>query len=287
MAISALSLRLDGAEVVRTAAGWRGLIHTAFEHGVNAFEIVRPSGILAQGVAEAMAAVERRLVFLALRLTDAADTSRVIGDLGDLITRTGVNYLDLVSVEQAERPGVLPDALRMLKDEGRARTLGVAGEGDAVTAHVEAGAFDTVITSFSLLSGWRERHTVRTAMDRHMAVIGCDPFPPEVSRLAEAAHVHAKPGWFSKPVALKDAGSYAFLDRTQGWTSEQICVAYAMTEPSLASVQICVEHSDDLEALTGITERDLPAAVSAQIEMARFSAEREAGTERRATRRSA
>ena len=42
-----------------------------------------------------------------------------------------------------------------------------------------------------------------------------------------------------------------------------------------------VEQIEQLEALAGITERDLPAAVAAQIELARFSAERAAGSERR------
>ena len=37
---------------------------------------------------------------------------------------------------------------------------------------------------------------------------------------------------------LAGAGTYAFLENTRGWKSEEICLAYALTEPCLASVQI-------------------------------------------------
>jgi len=50
------------------------------------------------------------------------------------------------------------------------------------------------------------------------------------------------------------------------------------------SLDFLAEHLSDL---AGVTERDLPPAVSAQIEMARFSAERASGVERRQVRRTA
>ena len=120
-----------------------------------------------------------------------------------------------------------------------------------------------------------------------MAVIGCEPHPGAAAALAEAAGAAAKPGWFAKPKPLAGVGSYAFLDLTPGWSAEQLCVGYALTEPALATVQTEVRDREHLTMLAEITERVLPAAVSAQIEMARFSAEQASGDERRSIRRSA
>jgi len=153
--------------------------------------------------------------------------------------------------------------------------------------HVEAGAFDALITSFNILSGWRERHMVRTAMERNIAVIGRDPCPTDAASLARDGGARPKAGWFARPDPLAGVGSYAFLEATPGWSAEQLCLGYALTEPSLATVQMTVDGPKHLGSLSEITERDLPAAISAQIEMARFSAERSAGSERRATRRTA
>ena len=66
-------------------------------------------------------------------------------------------------------------------------------------------------------------------------------------------------------------------DRRRGWSAEQICLAYALTEPALASVQMPALDREHLADLAGVPERRPARAVSAQIEMARFSAERTAG----------
>ena len=47
--------------------------------------------------------------------------------------------------------------------------------------------------------------------------------------------------------------------------------AYALTEPSLATMQITSQQARRLEGLASVAERDLPAGLSSRIEMARFS----------------
>jgi len=121
-----------------------------------------------------------------------------------------------------------------------------------------------------------------------MSVIGCDPSPGDVSALIEGADEASKPGWFKQSSPLAGVGTYRFLRLTTGWSPEQLCLGYAFTEPALATVQVRVADREHLTTLAEVAERDLPAAISAQIEMARFSAERASGVERRsAMRRSA
>ena len=65
---------------------------------------------------------------------------------------------------------------------------------------------------------------------------------------------------------------YTFLHTTADWTAEEICLAYALTEPTLASVQIEPDNIIHMQALADVAERELPPGLPAQIEMSRFSA---------------
>nr|QQZ51465.1 hypothetical protein JKL49_10895 [Phenylobacterium glaciei] len=77
----------------------------------------------------------------------------------------------------------------------------------------------------------------------------------------------------SSAPTLAGAGTYAFLHHTHGWTAEEVCLAYALTEPAFASVQVEQFRAESIERLALITDKDLPTGVAAQIEMARFSAD--------------
>ncbi|MBP7649752.1 MAG: hypothetical protein KA744_07890, partial [Phenylobacterium sp.] len=72
---------------------------------------------------------------------------------------------------------------------------------------------------------------------------------------------------------LAGAGTYAFLHQTHGWSAEEVCLAYALTEPAFATVQVEQFRAEAIERLALITDKDLPTGVAAQIEMARFSAD--------------
>jgi hypothetical protein len=78
-----------------------------------------------------------------------------------------------------------------------------------------------------------------------------------------------------KPKAgpLAGAGTYAFLNNTPGWTSEQICMAYVLSDVSIATIMVDPSSTQHLQDLAAVADREIPLAVSAQVEMARFSAE--------------
>ena len=166
--------------------------------------------------------------------------------------------------------------MQRLKDRKLVKNLAAAGTEEQLEPFVAEGFFDAIITPFSLLSAWRDRHLIRTALERQMGVIVCDPCPEQLAPLVEQARAHARPGFFRRLHPLAGAGSYAFLASTPGWSAEQICIAYALTEPAVASVQMEATGRKHLTQLAEATARDLPAAVSAQIEMARFSIEKRA-----------
>jgi aryl-alcohol dehydrogenase-like predicted oxidoreductase len=174
---------------------------------------------------------------------------------------------------------VPPETLALLQEmrtSGRVRMLGVAG-GDATERHLDSGVFDVLATSFNIKSGWRERNRLKRAFQADMPIIGCEyqPFTPS----AQAERIKpAGPLGLGRllgggaPKAAKLAKSpYAFLEDSNGWTAEEICLGYALTEPSLTTVQTTTQDPDHLHRLALVTDRDLPTGISAQIEMARFS----------------
>jgi aryl-alcohol dehydrogenase-like predicted oxidoreductase len=281
MALSVLSLELSGEDDRRKSADWRDLVHAAFEEGVNAFEIVSPSPALMTGFAEAVEAVRRSLLFIGLRADPSVDAPRFQAWVRQVIAEGRLGYVDMLTLNAgAVANEELLAAAILLKEADVARRLAVTGSGELVEQDVVSDLFDALITPFSLLSGWRDRNLVRQSMERQMGVIGRDPFPQALEALMESAEQKAKPGWFKKAPPLAGVGTYAFLGRTHGWTAEQICLAYALTEPSLASVQMPLTDRKHLALLASVTERDLSSAVSAQIEMARFSTDEEAARRR-------
>lgn len=286
MAVSVLSLELNGENDRHKPSDWRDIVHAAFEEGVNAFEMVNPSPALMTGFAEGVQAVRRSLLFIGLRADPSIDGPRFQAWVRQVIAEGRLGYIDMLALNAGVTANEeLLAAAILLREADVARQLAVAGAGELILEDVASDLFDAIISQFSLLSGWRDRNLVRQAMERQMGVIGRHPCPPELEALLESAQQKAKPGWFKKPQPLAGVGTYAFLGSTPGWSAEQLCLAYALTEPSLATVQMAATDRKHVVQLAGVTDKDLPSAVSAQIEMARFSADaaaRESDARRRA-----
>jgi aryl-alcohol dehydrogenase-like predicted oxidoreductase len=203
-----------------------------------------------------------------------------------VLARTGFPYLDSIILDDPVSAELSPYALGKLKafrETGRVRLLGVAGHDDAMDAYITTQAFDILCTPFSLVSGWRERMRLKSAIENDMAILGYDYYPSRFQRGAMASERPAKTSLSGgKAHPLAGAGTYAFLEKTRGWTPETICLAYALTEPSLASVQITTDRPEHLAAMAQIVELELPPGCAAQIEMARFSAGENVARARRA-----
>lgn len=286
MAISAVTLRL--ADHPRMSGkDWRNLIFTALETGINSFEVHGSSNALLEGVGESLTTIERRLLFVGWRLRSSGEllSAQAIHDVVDVaVERCGLSHVDLVTVDDpgGAFPPTAMAALMGLRQSGLIRSLGLASRGESQDRHLATGMFDALASPFNLSSGWAERNRIRAAVARDVAVIGED-FWPQAIREREARPIFKKPSlWRRRTDPLANLGGYDFLDSTPGWTGQELCLGYALTEPSLATVQVITTKRDKLEALASVVERDLPTGCAAQIEMARFSAEQAAGTKRRA-----
>jgi hypothetical protein len=285
MAVSALTLRLAESSRLR-ANEWRALIFTALENGINSFQVEGDSPELLKGAAEAFASVERHLLFLTWRIRgDAAVLGQQAVDslLQSAFETLALDYLDLVLINDPLAPALPPAfeaGLRALVEGDALRGLGVASRGDIDPRLLKSGLVTAISSPFNLSSGWAERNRIRHASTHDFAVIGEDFWPQALREGGEIAG--PKPSlWRRRSDPLADMGGYEFLHATQGWAGEDICLGYALTEPSLSTVRITADTRADVERLAAVVERDLPNGVCAQIEMARFSAqEREKATNR-------
>ena len=287
VAVSAISLRLEDQPRLR-AGDWRNLVYAALENGINTFEVDGVSPALIDGAAEAFGSVERRLLFINWRLRargEAALNAQAVHALIDqALARTGLGYLDVATWDDPDTnpcSAKTVEHLKALRAARRVRLLGVAGAGERFDQYAATGVFEAMATPFNLASGWAERNRVRLAMSREMAVIGQD-YWPEALREDKRAFLPKPSPWRRRVDPLAGVGGYDFLHNTHGWSAQQICLAYALTEPSLATVQITADSPAQIEALAAVAERELPTGCAAQIEMARFSAQQAERNQRHA-----
>lgn len=263
LVVSAVSLLLDGAQR-HSAREWRNLVSAAMELGVNGFEFSAESPALIEGAGEALAEIERELLFISWRpRTLAAEPGETVEAF---LARTGLGYVDLLSFDGSPPPA---EPLQRLRYSRRARAFGLTGDDDETDLLITSQGFDALTTGYSPVSGWKDRNRLKTAAARDMAVIARDVWP-EAMRPKKSLLGPRKLGTKAHPLA--GIGGYRFLDDTPGWTAEEICMAYVLTEPAITTVRVELDRIDHLERLAEVPDRDLPTGVSAQIEMARFSA---------------
>jgi aryl-alcohol dehydrogenase-like predicted oxidoreductase len=281
--VSSLSLGLFEDPARTRPEQWTKYVYAALEHGINTFEIRGRSPAIADGLAQALQTVDRSLVFVIWRIgrlpPGAApvrdfSAAAINGQIRSILARTGLGHIDVAMLDdpgETELPPDGLDALLELKSAGAVHFVGVSGTDDtAIDAYISTGRFDAIGASFNLTSGWRERNRVRAAVQRDMVVVGYDPYPAEFHRAVTEALKKGK-GLFGRGRSpLDGVGTYAFLDTTPNWSGEQICLAYAVTEPALATVQVAAPPIEKLDDLVAAVDRELPPGLSAQIEMARF-----------------
>lgn len=287
--ISNLTLTLGASALSHGPAAVRELIYSAMEAGVNSFHLDTADPVLAEAVGQGLSTIDRKLVSVTLAL-GRGDGRRgserdfsaegMTAAIDRALQVSNLQWIDLALLEQPrvdELPQASLNALKALRTAGQVRLLGVRGDGEVMDTYVSTNAFDVLATPLHANSHWMIRSRVRAARERDMAVLAYDVFPEELQTDKKAASLHEpRKGLFdfarkgrSKSDPLAGAGTFAFLHRTHGWNAEDICLAYALTDPSVSSVLVDADDPERLATLAAVPERDLPPGLAAQIEMAR------------------
>ncbi len=283
-AVSAISLALTDTQKRMGPHDWVRVVYNALENGVNTFEIVGQDPNMLDGLGEALKVLDRHLVFVALRLGVAGhkqldfSSENLARSVEAVLARTGIEYLDAVLLDEPGEDSLTPEALATLKalrSAGRARAIGISGENPSVDAYISTKQFDVLALPYNLTSGWTTRNRIRAALDHGMTVIGYGFYPEEMHQPEGPAipFLTKRTLLGPRPTAvnpLAGAGTYTFLHETNGWSAEAICLAYALTQPALATIQLTTDQAERLAELAEITEKEMPPGLASRIEMARF-----------------
>jgi aryl-alcohol dehydrogenase-like predicted oxidoreductase len=289
VSVSIVALVIDDRAGQRGPEGLSELVYAAMEAGVNTFHIETLAPELLQAMGQCLAAVERQLVFISLRLglrpgrtglTRDFSAESLSGTIVQALQHMNLGHLDLALVDEPgedEFPIAALTALKTLRTTGRVSQLGIGGAHDAMDIYLETGAFDVLATPFHLQTGWKERNRLKTASRMDLGVVAYDYFPDVFQKAATTPGTPKKRGLFGAAIAreepnpLEGAGTYAFLHQTRNWTAEELCLAYAIMEPTVSTVLIRAPDLERLAQLASVPDRDLPPGMAAQVEMARFS----------------
>lgn len=268
LTVSAVALAL-GARPESEAARVR-LVYAALESGINGFELREPGAAKALG--QALQALERRMVMVWLRLSGAhrLDADAVVAAVEQPLLAGRFGRLDAVIVEDPVR--LTADgwaALSAAREAGRTGAIGVSGEGAAEA--LRRPEVEVYGARHHLATEWSDRNQIRAAVAAGCTIVGHGHMPALRGGPDEAPVRRGLFGLSRKPAPLERQDGYGFLGKTPNWTAEQICLAYALTEPCLATIAVEASAPEDLEGLAAVPERELPTGLSAQIEMARFA----------------
>lgn len=260
-ALSALTLRLGDA-----AQDARALVLTALDQGINSFQVDGVSEALRQGAKKAFASVDRGRLFVTLRVRGEHQ-----GSLTASFEALGLERADLVLINDPLGPTLPPALENDLRGMSYRPGLGVATRGEVDPAVLDNDLLVAIASPFNLTSGLPDRHRLRDAERRNLAVFGEDFWP---QTLRNSGQVLPRPSlWRRRTDPLAGIGGYDFLHETPDWSAEDICLAYALTEPAVTSVCVSVDDPTHIARLAAVVDRELPDSVRAQIELARFSAQ--------------
>lgn len=291
--LSCLGLILGPDLFRRGRAHVQKLIFSALENGINTYHFDCSHPELLSAAAEAFEGVERKLLFLSVNAhTDqsgdpAADYALkpLRERLKAIVQDYGFGHIDLLMFH-ANGFDKIPEPswvfLKNLRESGYIVHLGASANTDRIRAVVDHGGFGVLRTVFDLDTNWDKRHLLDHAIAQGMTIIGHDFFPAAYWKASDTVPKGARRGWFGlKPAdPLAGSGTYAFLHQTHGWSAEELCLSYSLSQPTLSTVLIAPETPEQLALLAEVSERNMPPSVPAQIEMARFSAQNTKSTQK-------
>ena len=288
-AISALSLSLDAADL--RPGDLNTLVVSALEAGVNCYEARVDDLDALYAIGQATSTLERRMVLVGLRVPLDSDKGQRLLDRGTVIRllqealrASGLRWIDYLMIEDPQ-PGEFDPAFRATieaaRQARRLRFVGIRGDSEAVDKLLADAAVGIYAAPYNLRASWITRSRMRTAVHGGLTVLGYNYYPAEVraSLTTPAAEAPRRSGLLGFGLGLARSvqaqperpAPYHFLDRIREWDADQICLAYALTEPSLCTIQISADSAETITHLASVVERELPAGVPAQIELARVS----------------
>lgn len=282
--ISTVLVAVDSAEAATISDHY---LSGCLALGVNAFEARLDDLSAIQALGRTASSVERTMLVVGLRIPvgDARtprDLSRetLIRQLQDALRNTGLRWIDYLMVEDPAQGELGPSffmTVEAARHAKRLRYVGVSGDSVAITDVIEQGGMQIYAAPYNLRCTQFVRKRMRQAEATNVMILGYDHYPSAI-RKVQSAPAAAASGFLqflglggARREPADDDSPYSFLNYVRDWTAEQVCLSYALNEPSLSAARITAPDFETLKGLIAASERELPNGLSAQIELARVA----------------
>ena len=288
--VSAIGVSLANAD--RKLRHKRDLLIAGLEAGINLYEVDSSDFEAAKPLGQAVDSLERGQFLFGLRMraySRLASTTTVLDLVQEVTDQANLEYIDYLMLELPARGAISADLLKgaaAAKSRGMVRFIGMAGHGPEAERLLKSNSIQVASESFNLASPWSQRNYIRELSAKGLALIGEDYFPA-LARDAPAGRSEGETGqrgnWLARlaekvvpgPATLHPA--YRFLYEAPDWTAEELCLASALNEPAVSCFLTSPEDAAAVNRLAAVVDREIPAYIPAQIEMARIEYLKSAG----------
>ena len=268
------------------------LMIAGLEAGINLYEVSARDFEAAEPLGQAVDSLERGQFLFGLRIGAAsrlASVASVLDLVQEVTDRANLEFLDYVMLELPARGAISADLLKgatAAKSQGMVRFIGMTGHGPEAERLLNSNAIQVASESFNLASPWSQRNFLRDLSAKGLALIGEDYFPA-LARDTPAERTEEETGqrgnWLSRLAEKVVPGpstfhpAYRFLYEVPDWTAEELCLASALNEPAVSCFLTSPEDAAAVNRLAAVVDREIPAYIPAQIEMARIEYLKSAG----------
>jgi aryl-alcohol dehydrogenase-like predicted oxidoreductase len=283
-AISSIAVQLDDPRGSGSRELWRDRVRRSLSHGVNAFEVVTASQGLAEGLGDELAVRDRAQVIVSWRIRSAGRSSISGLDIADAIEQaldwTGLTFIDMFMLEWDVYNTLEPGAWEVLDGLARAgafERLGIVGGEQAVDLCLADGRFTAVKTFYDIVENPVLRRKIADAARMNVIVMARAYFGKPTEETVLGRTFLSELGDFltlTPKVEKKKTPVLDFLKTTLGWTPEEMALGCLLADPSVTTGVVETLDDKHIGSLAISTDRDLPGAATAQLEIARTAGAR-------------
>ena len=279
LALSAIRLRLS-AHSFRNAADVRTIVERALENGINAFQIDSSDIAFLSQISQVLKVVDRSILFVSLTARDDHGASHAAPlalpalkqRLAEAVRLPGFQRLDMVTFQSTEFRALPPEGhafLRRLAETHMVSQVGVQVDPADYAAVLNAGYPTAILTDFDVTATKNRRLMLQDANHRNLSVFAQNYYPARLieGRQGESIRDHLSSvhtGGISGP------DKYSFLTNENGWTAEEICLGFTLSQAQIVNVGVVARSPDHLDGLARVVGRTLPRALHAHIELGTF-----------------
>ena len=282
LALSAIRLRLSAHSFRKNPADAREIIERALENGINAFQIDSSEiGFLHQ-ISQVLKVVDRSILFIGMTARDDLGASyagpialaALKQRLAEAVRLPGLQRLDMVTFQSAEFRALAPEDHAFLRRLGETHTVGQVGvqlEPNDYLGVLDAGYPTAILTDFDVTAGKARRRMVEDASRRNLTVFAQNYYPARLieSRPGESIRTHLQT--LNTGAGLLGPDKFSFLTNEIGWTAEEICLGFTLSQLQIISTGVAARSPDHLDGLARVVGRTLPRALHAHIELGTFA----------------